>query len=113
MKYKVIKSSKVEEKDFGHIKVRQLLNQENLDNVSVAIVKISGTNKKVVNKRSDTLYYVLEGKGEFNIDDEIIPVSVGDLVFIRKGTPYFDKGKLTLLSFNNPRFNKDFVDYLT
>ena len=49
-----------------------------------------GTNKKVINKRSDALYYILEGKGEFNIDGENITVSVGDLVFIPKGTPYFD-----------------------
>ena len=112
MKYKVIKSSEVEEKDFGHIKVKQLLNQEDIGNVSVAIVKIDGTNNKVINKRSDALYYVLEGSGSFNIDGDEIPVSVGDLVFIAKGTAYFDKGKLILLSFNNPRFDKDFIDYL-
>jgi len=113
MKYKVIKSSEIEEQDFGHIKVKQLLNQNNIDNVSVAIVKVNGTNKKVINKRSDALYYVLKGKGEFNIDGEKIAINTGDLVFIPKGTPYFDKGKLTLLSINCPRFNKNFVEYLT
>jgi len=112
MKYKVIKSSKIAEQDFGHIKVKQLLNQDGIDNISVAIVKIDGINKKVVNKRSDALYYVLKGNGSFNINGETVSVSVGDLVFIPKGTAYFDKGNLTLLSFNNPRFDKKFVDYL-
>jgi len=113
MKYKIIKSSEVDEQDFGYIKVKQLLNQEDIDNVSLAVIKIDGTNKKVVNRRGDALYYVLQGNGEFNIDGEKVPVTTGDLVFIPKGTPYFDKGKLTMLSFNNPRFNKESIDYLT
>jgi mannose-6-phosphate isomerase-like protein (cupin superfamily) len=113
MKYKVIKSSEKTEQDFGYIKVKQLLNQENIENVSVAIIKIDGTNKKVINKRGDALYYVLDGKGEFEIDGDKVSVMTGDLVYIPKRTPYFDKGKLTMISFNNPRFNKDFIEYLT
>ena len=112
MKYKVIKSSEVEEKDFGYIKVKQLLNQEDIDNVSVSIVKIDGKNKKIINKSSDAFYYVLDGSGSFNIDGEEITVEVGDLVFISKGTTYFDTGKMTMLSFNNPRFNRNAIKYL-
>ena len=112
MKYKVIKSKDITEQDFGYIKVKQLLNQKDVDNVSAAIIKINGTNKKVVNKRGDALYYVIEGSGSFNIDGEELLVEIGDLVYIPKGTPYFDKGNLVMLSFNSPRFDKDFVDYL-
>ncbi len=112
MKYKVIKSKEIAEQDFGYIKVKQLLNQKDVDNVSAALVKINGTNKKVINKRSDALYYVIEGNGSFNIDGEELPVEAGDFVYIPKGTPYFDKGNLVMLGFNNPRFDKDFVDYL-
>jgi len=113
MKFKLIKATETQEQDFGYIKVKQLLNQKDIDNVSVALIKIDGTNKKVINKRGDALYYVLEGKGEFEIGDEKVSVSKGDLIFIPKNTPYFDKGKLTMISFNNPRFDKDFIEYLT
>ncbi len=112
MKYKVIKSSEVEEKDFGYIRVKQLLNQKDVDNISVSIVKIDGKNKKVINTTSEAIYYVLDGKGIFNIGGDEVEVETGDLVFIPKGTPYFDKGKLTMLSINSPRFNRDAIKYL-
>lgn len=112
MKYKVIRAKEIKEQDFGYIKVKQLLNQKDVDNVSAALIKINGTNKKVVNKRGDALYYIIEGKGSFNIDGEEILVETGDLVYIPKGIPYFDKGNLVMLSFNNPRFDKNFIDYL-
>lgn len=112
MKYKVIKSSQVKEDDFGFIKVKQLLNQEDVPNMSLAVVKIDGINKKIINHSSDALYYVLEGNGTFNVNDEEMNLEKGDLIFIPKGSAYFDKGKMTLLSFNNPRFEMDKVDYL-
>ncbi len=112
MKYKVVRSKEVAEQDFGYIKVKQLLNQKDVDNVSVSLVTINGTNKRIINKRGDALYYVIEGSGSFNIEGEELQVEVGDLVYIPKGTPYFDKGNLVMLSVNTPRFDKDFIDYL-
>lgn len=112
MKYKVIKSSEIEEKDFGYIKVKQLLNQEDIDNISVSIVKIDGKNKKIINESSDAVYYVLEGSGAFNIDGDEVSVEIEDLVFIPKGTLYFDTGKMIMLSINSPRFNRDTIKYL-
>lgn len=112
MKHKVIKSSQIKETNFGFIKVKQLLNQATVPNMSLAIVKINGVNKKIVNRSSDALYYVLEGSGTFNISGEEAEVEKGDLVFIPKGSAYFDQGKMTLLAFNNPRFEADKIDYL-
>ena len=113
MKYKLIKSSEVKEQDFGYIKVKQLLNQKDIDNVSVALVEIDGNNKKIINKRGDALYFILDGEGQFEIDGEMVKVAKGDLIFIPQGTPYYDKGKLKMISFNNPRFDKNFIKYLT
>ena len=113
MKYKIVKSFDNQEQDFGFIKVKQLLNQSDIENLSVSIVKVSGTNKKVVNNRGDAVYYILEGNGMFNIEGEDFVVGSGDLVYIQKGTPYFDKGELTMISFNNPRYDQDSIEYLS
>jgi len=112
MKYRVIKNSQVEEIDRGFIKVRQLLNQDDINNVSVAIIKINGTNKRIINTKSDAVYYVIEGNGFFDINDEEVKVETGDLIFIPKGTTYFDKGSLTMLSINNPRYDQSAIEYL-
>ena len=61
MNYIIKKSQDITTQDFGYIKVKQLLNQEDIDNLSVAIVEINGKNKKIINKRGDAIYYVLKG----------------------------------------------------
>lgn len=112
MNYKLIKGAQIEELDRGFIKVKQLLSQDNIKNMSVSIIKIDGTNKKIINHKSDSVYFVLKGKGVFNINGEEIKVEPNDLVFIAKGTAYFDKGKLTLLAVNNPRYDQSAIEYL-
>lgn len=112
MKHIIVKSSQISEKDFGFIKVKQLLNQEDIPNISFALIEIDGKNKKVINRSSDALYFVLEGTGSFDINNEEVAVEKGDLIFIPKGSAYFDKGKMTLISLNNPRFDIAKVDYL-
>lgn len=112
MNYKHIKSNRIEEIDRGFIKVKRLLSEDNIDNISVSVVKIDGVNKKIINTKSDAVYFVIEGNGFFNIDGEEIEVRKGDLVFIKKGSAYFDKGTLTMLAINNPRYDQSAIKYL-
>ena len=53
MKYKVIKSSNIRELNLGHIRVKELFNETEADNMSLAIVKIDGQNKRCLNKGKD------------------------------------------------------------
>jgi mannose-6-phosphate isomerase-like protein (cupin superfamily) len=72
------------------VRVANLLNDDAIENISVAIINLNRTNSKVINRLSDTIYYILEGEGIFNISDENIIVQKGDLIYIKKNTPYFN-----------------------
>lgn len=112
MRYKIIQSRNVIEQDLGIIKVKQLLNQPDITGLSLALVHVRGTNRKALNQVSDSVYYVLKGKGTFTIGDEVVSVASGDAIFIPKGTSYFDSGEMTLLAFNSPRFDGNQVRYI-
>ena len=94
------------------MKMRKVGKSGDISNLSVSVVKIDGVNKKIINTKSDAVYYMIEGNGFFNIDGEEIEVGKGDLVFIKKGSAYFDKGKLTMLAINNPRYDQLAIKYL-
>ena len=63
MNYKHIKGNQVEEIDRGFIKVKKLLSEHDISNLSVSVVKIDGVNKKIINTKSDAVYYMIEGNG--------------------------------------------------
>ncbi len=45
MKPQIIKFQNIDEKDFGVLKVKQLFNTEEMENMSAAVIKIDGENK--------------------------------------------------------------------
>jgi mannose-6-phosphate isomerase-like protein (cupin superfamily) len=107
MKVKYIKSKDVEVKDFKVIEVQNLFAEESYKKLSVAKVKIKGTQKFGKDLESDSAFYVLEGKGTFYVGDEKFLVEKGDLIFIPKNTLYKDEGKLTLLVISVPKFDRN------
>ena len=104
MNYKIIKGKEVQEKDFGLIKVKELLNESSFNEFSLAKVSLDGVNNLGFNKGSNLIYYILSGSGEFEIDGTNFVVEAGDAILIPKNTKYRDKGKMTLLSLSSPRF---------
>lgn len=112
MKVSIINSSETTESDYGAIKVRELIDAKNSQNMSVVIVDLDGVNKRNKNKKSDMFYFVLEGKGIFNIEGKEYPVKKNSLIVIPKNTIYFDRGKMKMLSFCSPRFDPNSVEYL-
>jgi mannose-6-phosphate isomerase-like protein (cupin superfamily) len=68
---------------------------------SVVVAEFEGPHGKVrTRKDRERIYYILEGKGEFEVEDEKIPVSGGDVVVIPPGTWYNYRptdGKLKVL----------------
>jgi mannose-6-phosphate isomerase-like protein (cupin superfamily) len=107
MKYRHIKSEDVKENDFDSVVVQNLLMDEQYEKFSVAKVKIIGEQEFGIDQESDLAYYVLEGEGEFNIEEDKFYVKKGDLIFIPKNTKYKDFGDLTLLAISVPKFNRD------
>ena len=108
----VIKSKDVIEEDFGAIKVKNIFHPKNIQNFSVAIVRVVGMNRRHINKRSDAFFYVLAGNGSFTIGDEVNEVEAGDGVFIPKGTTYLDSGQMTVLVVSSPRYDDSEIAYL-
>ncbi len=53
------------------------------------------------------MYYVLKGSGAFIIEGQETEVETGDLIVIPRGVTYQDKGKMTLLCFNSPRWRRE------
>jgi mannose-6-phosphate isomerase-like protein (cupin superfamily) len=56
---------------------------------SVVVAEFEGPHGKVRTKKDrERIYYILEGTGEFEIEEEKLPVQEGDVVAIPPGTWY-------------------------
>lgn len=67
--------------------------KEDFENASVAYFEVTESHGKVKTTRSDRVYFVIDGEGEFIIDEEIISVKESDVVIVPKNTPYDYKVK--------------------
>lgn len=112
MKAQIIHSEEVNPEQFEAISVKELLDRNDSPDMSCALIKLDGKNKKNKNLGTDSYYFVLDGAGTFTIMDMEYNVKKGDLIRIPKGIEYFDSGKMTLLSFCSPRFDPEKVKYL-
>lgn len=79
--------------------------KEDFPRASGVYFEVDGAHGKVKTTLSDRVYYVLEGKGEFIINDEIIPVEATDVVIVSKNTPYNYRGKMKLFLVHTPAFD--------
>lgn len=111
-RYFIGNSSQIEAKVNGVIKVRDLLTEIMSKDVSVALIELDGRNREIVNHKSKAFYFVLSGEGFFNIAGNDHYVQEGDFVLIEPGTPYFDRGKMNLLSVCSPRYDQASVEHL-
>ena len=93
----------------GPLNIRNVIAKEDKTRMSVSIIEINGENTKTNNSRSDTIYYILEGNGVFEIDGEKSEVNSGDCVYIPKGSVYKDKGVMRMLSICTPPYDPDTV----
>ena len=85
--------------------------KEDFENASAAYFEVTGSHGKVKTTRSDRIYFVIEGKGEFIIDGKIAPVEKTDVVIIPKNTPYdyrTTEGVLKLFLVHTPAFHPDY-----
>jgi mannose-6-phosphate isomerase-like protein (cupin superfamily) len=81
-------NASVQPEIFDVFQVSQLTRGTSLeDSVAVDDVTIRPDQSSKIHRhvQSDTVLYMVEGKGEIIIDDQIIPVAIGDRVHIRPG----------------------------
>jgi mannose-6-phosphate isomerase-like protein (cupin superfamily) len=106
MKPKIIRLKSLKENDYGRTRTKSILNTKDYPKFSVVIVKRISTAPMGNSPISDTLNYVLKGKGKITVNKKIYKVEVGDSVFIPKNTNYKTSKGLTLLVVSCPRFNR-------
>lgn len=83
--------------------------KEDFERASAAMFEVTGRHGKVKSLISDRVYLVLEGKGEFIINGEVIPVEKDDVIIIPKNTPYdyrVAEGTMKLYLVHIPAFDE-------
>ncbi len=106
MKFKIIRSKDLKEKDHGATKTTTIVKIKRLT-FSVAKVRKVGKNIRLgYDTESDVVYYVLDGKGECVINGKKYKIKKGDCLFYPKGTKYKHLKGLTLLAIASPPFNR-------
>lgn len=63
-----------------------------------------GHETTIIEHKCDFIYYVLEGKGTFEIDGQMENCIEGDLVVIPAGSKFQYKGQLKMLLISTPAF---------
>ena len=53
--------------------------------------------------KTDEVYYIIDGEGTMVLDDEVIPVRKGVVVYVPRGVRHKAVGKLTVLTVCIPR----------
>jgi mannose-6-phosphate isomerase-like protein (cupin superfamily) len=72
---------------------------------SCAMIAIDGDHGKIKALKSDRIYFILSGKGVFEIAGKKYSVSKGDLLLVPKKTPYNIIGKMRYFLVNSPAFD--------
>ena len=84
--------------------------KKDFENASAAYFEISGKHGKVKTTKSDRVYYVLEGGGEFIANNQVIKVEKTDVIIIPKNTAYDYKsidGTLKLFLVHCPAYDPE------
>ena len=82
--------------------------KKDFKNASAAYFEVQTHHGKVKNRLSDRIYYVLEGKGRFIINNKIFPVIKTDLIIVPKNTSYDYVGKMKLFLVHVPAFDQKY-----
>ena len=72
---------------------------------SMHLVEISANSKPHYHKQTTEMYYVLEGRGEMELDGQVHPVAAGDAILIQPGCRHRAVGNLKILNVPVPAFD--------
>ena len=86
---------------------RAFMNQEN-EVASMHLVEIKHDSEKHFHRHMTEMYYVLEGEGHIELDDQIHPLSPGTAVLIKPGCHHRAVGSnLKILNIPVPKFDPE------
>jgi len=80
--------------------------KEDFENTSAAVFIVTGSHGKVKTEKSDRIYLVLKGSGQFIVNDKKIEVDKTDVIIVPKDTPYDYKGNMKLFLVHTPAFDE-------
>ncbi len=86
--------------------IRAITGKDN-DLASIHVVTISKDSKLHYHKRLTEFYYVLEGEGELQLNDDVIKLKPHTLVMIKPMTKHVARGNLKILNIVIPPFDEE------
>ena len=92
------------EKQIGIMKIHEYLINSDF---SASLIEINGNHKTIKCLKEDRIYFIIEGNGKFIINNKESNVSVNDLIFIPKNTPYNIIGKMKYFLVHSPAFKPE------
>jgi mannose-6-phosphate isomerase-like protein (cupin superfamily) len=98
----IIKKNKTNKKIVGPMKINEYKIN---DKFSGSLIEIDGNHGKLKCLNEDRIYFILEGRGKFIINEKSEKILTHDLIFIPKNTPYNIIGKMKYLLICSPKFN--------
>ena len=93
--------------------IHNYITKENSRNASVAVSVLRGKLWKTMNRISDRVYYIIEGKGRFIFDKEELEADAGDMIYVPAGTPYKIEGHFKAVLVNAPPFSVENEEQLS
>jgi mannose-6-phosphate isomerase-like protein (cupin superfamily) len=82
--------------------------KDDFENASAAYFEVTKSHGKTKTTKSDRIYYIIEGVGEFTISNEAIKVEKTDVIIVPRDTPYDYKaidGVLKLFLIHVPAYD--------
>lgn len=83
----------------------RIITGEDHGSASFHVVEIDGTAQKHYHEHHTEYYYCLEGSGQIELDDELVPFEPGTCVMIPPGTRHAARGKLKIINVVIPPFD--------
>lgn len=87
--------------------------KEDFRRASALYIEVTKKHGKTMSTKSDRIYYVLDGKGEFKVKNKVYRVKRSDVIIVPKNTPYDYKAlagtTLKLFLVHSPAFDQEFV----
>jgi len=87
--------------------------KEDFANASAALFEVTGSHGKIKTTLSDRVYFVVSGKGEFDVNGEKVDVEKNDVIIIPKNTIYDYRslgGTLELFLVHTPAYDPEFEE---
>lgn len=93
--------------DRGDIKGTAFNTKEQFSRMSAAIFSVKGKHPKMKSLNSDRLYFVIQGRGLFNINNQQVQVNKNDVIIIPRNIPYSYQGVMKCFLVHAPAFDRE------